>query len=96
MLHARRDPWHFTALYSNTALAHELGRTHDWVVLYFHDDDHAEQQRTVVTETRGPLAGGASSADARPNAARIMHGWRRRSPADGADPEMTRNDEERT
>ena len=57
VLHTRRDPWHFTALYSNTALAHELGRTHDWVVLYFHDDDHAEQQRTVVTETRGPLAG---------------------------------------
>ena len=57
VLHTRREDWHFTALFSNTALAHELGRTHDWVVLYFHDDHRAEQQRTVVTETRGPLAG---------------------------------------
>jgi hypothetical protein len=31
VLHAERGPWHFTALYSNTARAHELGRTHDWV-----------------------------------------------------------------
>ena len=57
VLHAVREPWHFTALYSNTARAHELGRTRDWVVLYFHDDDHVERQHTVVTETRGSLAG---------------------------------------
>ena len=57
VLHARRAGWHFTALYSNTARAHELGRTHDWVVIYFYDHDHAEGQHTVVTETRGPLAG---------------------------------------
>jgi hypothetical protein len=57
VLHAHREPWHFTALFSNTARAHELGRTRDWVVLYFHDDDHVERQRTVVTETRGSLQG---------------------------------------
>jgi hypothetical protein len=57
VLHTHRDHWHFTALYSNTARAHELGRTRDWVVLYFHDDDHAERQRTIVTELRGPLRG---------------------------------------
>lgn len=57
VLHAKRDDWHFTALFSNTAKAHELKRTRDWVVLYFHDDDHAERQRTVVTEQRGLLAG---------------------------------------
>ena len=57
ILHAKRDDWHFTALFSNTARAHELSRTHDWVVLYFHDDDNAERQRTVVTEQRGLLAG---------------------------------------
>jgi len=57
VLHAHREPWHFTALYSNTARAHELGRTRDWVVIYFHDDDHVERQRTVVTEIRGPLQG---------------------------------------
>jgi DNA polymerase (family X) len=57
VLHAHREPWHFTALFSNTARAHELGRTRDWVVIYFHDDDHVERQRTVVTESRGPLQG---------------------------------------
>jgi hypothetical protein len=49
--------WHFTALFSNTATAHQLGRTRDWVVIHFYDDDHAERQRTVVTEVRGALRG---------------------------------------
>ena len=57
ILHTSRPGWHFTALYSNTARAHELGRTRDWVVIYFHDDDHEEGQRTVVTETHGALRG---------------------------------------
>ncbi|GBD44368.1 DNA polymerase/3'-5' exonuclease PolX [bacterium HR40] len=58
VLHTQRGPWHFTALYSNTALAHQLGTVRDWVVIYFHRDGEAEEgQRTVVTETRGPLAG---------------------------------------
>jgi len=57
VLHADRDGWHFTALYSNTARAHELAKTRDWVVIYFYDADHEEGQHTVVTETRGPLQG---------------------------------------
>jgi len=57
VLHSQRGAWHFTALYSNTARAHELGRTRDWVVIYFYDGHHVEGQHTVVTETRGPLAG---------------------------------------
>jgi hypothetical protein len=58
ILHAERKGWHFTALYSNTQRAHELNRTRDWVVIYFYDDEHhVEGQRTVVTETRGPLVG---------------------------------------
>ena len=57
VLHSVRDGWHFTALYSNTAQAHQLNRTRDWVVLYFYDDEHTEGQHTVVTETHGPLAG---------------------------------------
>jgi Holliday junction resolvasome RuvABC DNA-binding subunit len=57
VLHTVRDGWHFTALFSNTAQAHQLGRTRDWVVLYFYDDEHAEGQHTVVTETHGPLVG---------------------------------------
>jgi putative hydrolase len=57
VLHATRNGWHFTALFSNTAQAHQLNRTRDWVVLYFYDDEHVEGQHTVVTETHGPLAG---------------------------------------
>lgn len=57
MLHATRGPWHYTALFSNTALAHRLGHVRDWVVVYSYDGDHVERQCTVVTERRGPLAG---------------------------------------
>ena len=57
ILHTDRDGWHFTVLYSNTAKAHELGKTHDWVVIYFYDGEHREGQHTVVTETHGPQAG---------------------------------------
>lgn len=57
ILHTDRDGWHFTALFSNTARAHELGRTDDWVVLYYYDGDHREGQCTIVTETHGPAAG---------------------------------------
>ena len=57
VLHTVRAGWHFTALYSNTAQAHQLGRTRDWVVVYFYDDEHTEGQHTVVSETHGPLAG---------------------------------------
>ena len=57
ILHTGRGKWHFTALFSNTARAHELRKVKDWVVLYFHSDNGGEAQRTVVTETRGPLAG---------------------------------------
>jgi hypothetical protein len=57
VLHTERGDWHFTVLFSNTARAHELGLVRDWVVLYFSADRAPEGQRTVVTETRGALAG---------------------------------------
>jgi len=57
ILHTDRGKWHFTALFSNTARAHQLGRTDDWVVVYFYDDDHREGQNTIVTETKGPKTG---------------------------------------
>ncbi|MBI4657330.1 MAG: DNA-binding protein [Verrucomicrobia bacterium] len=57
VLHTERGVWQFTALYSNTALAHSLGRTQDWVVMYFQSDSYTEGQRTVVTETQGSLKG---------------------------------------
>jgi hypothetical protein len=56
VLHTERDEWDFTALYSNTAQAHKLDKTGDWVVLYYEHDDQ-EDQATVVTETRGSLEG---------------------------------------
>jgi len=56
ILHVERDGWQLTALFSNTARAHELGKTQDWVVL-FYSRDGDEGQCTVVTETHGPLAG---------------------------------------
>jgi hypothetical protein len=51
-----RNGWNFRARYSNTALAHRLGRTQDWVVVSF-DDGIISGQRTVVTESRGDLRG---------------------------------------
>jgi putative hydrolase len=57
IMHTVRGPWHFTALYSNTALAHQLGRTGDWVVIYFHRDAKPEGRRTIVTETQGSARG---------------------------------------
>lgn len=56
VLHTERDGWSFSALYSNTARAHELGKTGDWAVLYF-ERDGVEEQCTVVTEPSGALAG---------------------------------------
>ena len=50
------DVWAFTARYSNTARAHELGKTDDWVVLYYQRNGE-EDQATVVTETQGVLEG---------------------------------------
>ncbi len=57
ILHTERADWRFTALFSNTALAHQLGRTHDWVVIYYETDRTPEGQCTVVTETQGLLKG---------------------------------------
>jgi hypothetical protein len=56
ILHTEKNGWHFTALYSNTARAHELDRAKDWVVVYF-DRDGTENRSTVVTESAGPLKG---------------------------------------
>lgn len=56
ILHTHRGDRHYTALYSNTARAHERGMTGDWVVLYYDGEDR-ERQCTVVTSPRGPQAG---------------------------------------
>jgi hypothetical protein len=56
VLHTQRGSWSFTALFSNTARAHQLGTTGDWVVIFF-ERDGREGQCTVVTEHTGPRAG---------------------------------------
>ena len=57
IMHTDRDGWSFTAVFSNTELAHRLGRTDDWVIVYFHEPHGPEGQATIVTEQRGPLRG---------------------------------------
>jgi len=54
--HVDKDGWSFTALFSNSPLAHKLGRMRNWVIVYF-ESDGEEDQCTVVTEWQGPLAG---------------------------------------
>ena len=56
ILKGERDGWRYTALYSNTARAHELGTTRDWVVIYFRAAG-PEDQCTVTTAASGPLRG---------------------------------------
>lgn len=56
VLHTQRGPRHYTALFSNTALAHRLGRTDDWVVIYF-DGPDGERQHTIVTAKSGSMKG---------------------------------------
>jgi putative hydrolase len=57
VLHAHRDGWHCTALFSNTEQAHILHRTYDWVVIFYSGAGDEEGQATVVTERRGSLTG---------------------------------------
>jgi len=66
ILHTRRGTRDFTALYSNTQRAHDLGMTQDWVVIYAEDsgsnntgsgDSGRELTSTISTAQRGPLKG---------------------------------------
>lgn len=57
IMHTSLGGWHFTALYSNSRLAHELKKTADWVVVHYQRDGAPEGRVTVVTQTRGPMAG---------------------------------------
>lgn len=56
VLHTRRGRRRYTALFSNTARAHQAGTTRDWVVLYS-DDGGGDARHTVITATFGPLRG---------------------------------------
>jgi hypothetical protein len=56
ILHTTRGGHHYTALFSNTARAHRLDRTHDWVVIYC-DRGDGDGQWTVITARDGLLRG---------------------------------------
>jgi hypothetical protein len=56
ILHTTRGERHYTALFSNTARAHQFGKTRDWVVIYC-DGDRGERQYTVITAEFGRLRG---------------------------------------
>jgi putative hydrolase len=56
ILHTEREGRDYTALFSNTQRAHELGRTRDWVVVYV-DGSRRERRYTVVTGWQGSLRG---------------------------------------
>lgn len=57
VMHQHVKGWHVTALFSNTARAHQLNKTRDWVILHVMHEASPDWQCTVVTETRGPLRG---------------------------------------
>lgn len=79
VLHKHAGRWHFTALFSNTERAHELHRTHDWVVIFFTDDDPDDEgQVTVVTEYRGALEGRRVVRGREPECARFYRDARAR------------------
>ena len=56
ILSTEKKGYKFTVMFSNTERAHELGKTNDWVVVYF-SRGKGENQCTVVTEQRGPYKG---------------------------------------
>jgi hypothetical protein len=56
VLHTERHGRHYTALFSNTARAHESGAIRDWVVIYRDDDAHSGSW-TVITASFNPLRG---------------------------------------
>jgi DNA polymerase (family X) len=56
VLHSQRAGRHYMALFSNTARAHQMDMTRDWVVLYY-DAGKGERQCVVITSQRGALKG---------------------------------------
>jgi putative hydrolase len=56
ILHTEREERHYTAMYSNTAHAHQAGATHDWVIIYRDDHQHGGPW-TVITASYGPCKG---------------------------------------
>jgi hypothetical protein len=103
VLHTHRHNRHYTALFSNTARAHELGTIHDWVVIY-RDDSDADGRWTVITSQFGKLRGlrivrGREDECALWHAEHSLHhmpesssGWQRDPPTPQRDPPTPRGD----
>ena len=56
ILHTDRGQRHYTVFFSNTARAHQLGKTCDWVIIYA-DMGLEDRQWTVITSQHGRLRG---------------------------------------
>ena len=56
ILHTRRAEREYTAVYSNTARAHKLGKTREWVIVHC-ERGPDDLQYAIVTGREGPLAG---------------------------------------
>ena len=56
VMHTHREERHYSVMFSNTAHAHELGMTHDWVIIHRTDRKH-HGQWTVITSLLGALKG---------------------------------------
>jgi hypothetical protein len=56
ILHTHRGDRQYTAMFSNTAHAHDMGTTHDWIVI-FRDDDLEDGSWTAITAQFGKLRG---------------------------------------
>lgn len=84
VLHTERGERHYTALYSNSPLAHQLGKTQDWVILYY-DGAQGEGQYTVITAEKGLLSG-----------QRIVRGRESECILHYKDPQVTRKQAEAT
>jgi hypothetical protein len=74
VMEGEEEGWRFTAMFSNTPRAHDLGTTRDWVVISV-SQPGVEDRATVVTETRGPLTG-----------RRVVRGRERETPAEATTP----------
>lgn len=59
ILHTERGELHYTAIYSNTDRAHQMGTQHDWVVIYLENHQHTGRHGrwTVITSQFGKLKG---------------------------------------
>jgi len=73
VLHTHRRSRDYTALFSNTERAHRLGKTHDWVVVYY-DETKDGGQCTVITSERGPLKGRRIVRGREAECLRLHHG----------------------